>query len=82
MNENQTGNSVGDRIRTLRQKTRLTHQEFYQHTGLSAHLLEDWESGKRVPDNNAIELLSTLFILKFDIHPSQASPQALLYGSR
>ena len=48
---------VGEKIKTLREKTGLSRKEFSLHFRIPLRTLEDWEAGRRTPPEYLPRLL-------------------------
>ena len=57
---------VGDRIKELRQKAKLTQPELADKMGFTSQTVSNWESGSREPDISALAQLSSLFNVSLD----------------
>lgn len=57
---------IGDRIRELRRKERLTQSQLAQKIGVSTGAIGLWEVNKREPDANMLLKLSKVFDVPVD----------------
>ena len=53
-----------ERIRSLRESTRMTRKAFSEHTRIPVRTLEDWEAGRRTPPEYIPRLLE--YQLKYE----------------
>ncbi|XKK40339.1 helix-turn-helix domain-containing protein [Nocardiopsis sp. ARC36] len=43
--------SLGDRIRTARQRARLTQEQLAERVGVGRRTIDNWENGRTLPKN-------------------------------
>ncbi|MCE3231265.1 MAG: Helix-turn-helix domain [Alphaproteobacteria bacterium] len=70
----------GQRIRSLREKLKLTRLQFHQKTGISASTLRALEVGEIKLTPSKALTLSHMFIFVLGLTPEEASQDVLLYG--
>ena len=51
---------TAERIRSLRNRLKLSRRQFAERFGLDARALQEWEQGRRVPDRAARVLLTVI----------------------
>lgn len=82
MNKKNICREPGLRIRRLREKLGLSRAEFAEITGMSASTMRSLEVGDLELAPSKALLYSHMFILLFEMDPSEASADVLLYGEQ
>jgi transcriptional regulator with XRE-family HTH domain len=54
-------NSIGYNLRTLRFKHNLTQQQVSETTGISVHLINQYEADKEFPEKDEIQRLADFY---------------------
>jgi len=57
---------TGQKIAELRIKAGMTQEEFASELYVSRELVSKWETGKRIPDDNSIEMMCSLLGVSHD----------------